>query len=142
MGKKQNSHTLTSSSEGMTKNTAIISIGSNIDAEQNIARMLKILGNEVEILKVSTLVKTKPIGIEDQPDFTNGALKAETEMNREELTRLLKTIEDELGRDRSAPKFGPRTIDLDIVVWNDEIVDEDYYNRDFLQKSVDEVSGH
>jgi 2-amino-4-hydroxy-6-hydroxymethyldihydropteridine diphosphokinase len=123
-------------------NIAIISIGSNIDAEKNIARMLKILGNEVEVQKVSTLVKTKPIGIENQPDFTNGALKVQTEMNREELIQLFKTIEDELGRDRSAPKFGPRTIDLDIVIWNGEIVDKDYYSRDFLQKSVDEVRSH
>lgn len=122
--------------------TAIISIGSNIDAKKNIARMLNILGNEVEIQKVSTLVKTKPIGIENQPDFTNGAVKVKTGMNKEELNRLLKVIEDQLGRDRSAPKFGPRTIDLDIVVWNGEIVDEDYHKRDFLQKSVKEVSSH
>jgi len=123
-------------------NTAIISIGSNIDAEKNIARMLKILGNEVEVLKVSSLLKTKPIGIENQPDFTNGAVKVKTGMEKEELNRLLKAIEDQLERDRSAPKFGPRTIDLDIVVWNDEIVDDDYYNRDFLQKCVDEVSAY
>ena len=123
-------------------NIAIISIGSNIDAEKNIARMLKILGNEVEIQKVSNLVKTKPVGIEDQPDFTNGALKAQTGMKKDELNRLLKTIEDELGRDRSVPKFGPRTIDLDIVIWNDEIIDEDYYTRDFLKKSVEEVNAH
>jgi 7,8-dihydro-6-hydroxymethylpterin-pyrophosphokinase len=45
-----------------------------------------------------------------------------------------------MGRDRTAPKFGPRNIDLDIVVWNGEIVDNDYYTRDFLQKSVDEIS--
>lgn len=121
-------------------NIAIISIGSNIDAEKNIARMLKILGNEVEIEKVSSLVKTKPIGIKNQPDFTNGALKAQTGMNREDLNRLLKTIEDELGRDRSTPKFGPRTIDLDIVIWNGEILDEDYYMRDFLRKSIEEIS--
>lgn len=124
------------------KNVAIISIGSNIDAEKNIARMLKILGNEVEIQKISTLVKTKPIGIENQPDYTNGAVKIETNRNRKELKRLLKAIEDQLGRDRSAPKFGPRTMDLDIMVWNGEIVDEDYYERDFLQKCVAEVSSH
>ncbi|MFW5756808.1 MAG: 2-amino-4-hydroxy-6-hydroxymethyldihydropteridine diphosphokinase [Tangfeifania sp.] len=123
-------------------NTVIISIGSNIDAEKNIARMLKILGNEVEIQKVSALVKTKPIGIENQPDFTNGALKAQTNMEREALNRLLKAVEDQLDRDRSAPKFGPRTMDLDIVVWNGRIVDEGYYEREFLQKSVDEVNSH
>jgi 2-amino-4-hydroxy-6-hydroxymethyldihydropteridine diphosphokinase len=124
------------------KNVAIISIGSNIDAEKNVARMLKILGNEVKIQKISTLLKTKPIGIENQPDFTNGAVKIKTNRGKGELNQLLKTIEDQLGRDRSVPKFGPRTIDLDIVVWNDEIVDEDYHSRDFLQRSVEEVSSH
>jgi 2-amino-4-hydroxy-6-hydroxymethyldihydropteridine diphosphokinase len=101
--------------------------------------MLELLVKEVEILKVSSLLKTKPIGIENQPDFTNGAVKIQTGLSREELNRLLKSIEDRLGRDRSAPKFGPRTIDLDIVFWNGEIVDEDYYTRDFLRKSVQEV---
>ena len=120
-------------------NTAIISIGSNINAEENISSALEALGNEVEILKVSSMLKTKPIGIENQPDFTNGAVKIKIGLTREELNRLLKNIEDQLGRDRSAPKFGPRTIDLDIVIWNGEIVDEDYYTRDFLQKSVQEI---
>jgi 2-amino-4-hydroxy-6-hydroxymethyldihydropteridine diphosphokinase len=120
-------------------NIVIIGIGSNINAETNISKMLEVLVNEVEILKVSSLLKTKPIGIENQPDFTNGAVKIQTGLSREELNRLLKSIEDRLGRDRSAPKFGPRTIDLDIVFWNGEIVDEDYYTRDFLRKSVQEV---
>jgi 2-amino-4-hydroxy-6-hydroxymethyldihydropteridine diphosphokinase len=121
-------------------NTVIIGIGSNINTEKNISRMLKVLGEKVKILKVSSLLKTKPIGIENQPDFTNGAVKIQTGLSREELNRHLKKMEDQLGRDRSSPKFGPRTIDLDIVVWNGEIVDEDYYTRDFLQKSVQEIS--
>lgn len=123
----------------MTKNTAIIGIGSNIDAENNISKMLEILGKEVEIIKVSRLLKTKPIGIENQPDFTNGAVKIKTRMGKEELNRFLKKTEDWLGRNRKVPKFGPRTIDLDMVVWNGEIVDDDYYTRDFLRKSVEEV---
>ena len=121
-------------------NTVIIGIGSNINAETNISKMLEVLGKEVGILKVSSLLKTKPIGIENQPDFTNCAVKIQTGLNRKALNRLLKSIEDRLGRDRSVPKFGLRTIDLDIVVWNGEIVDEDYYTRDFLQKSVQEIS--
>jgi 2-amino-4-hydroxy-6-hydroxymethyldihydropteridine diphosphokinase len=69
----------------------------------------------------------------------NGALKIQTTLEREDLNVLLKGIEDQMGRDRTAPKFGPRNIDLDIVVWNGEIVDDDYYTRDFLQKSVAEL---
>lgn len=137
VGFNEDSHTMTSS-HSMTS-TVIIGIGSNINAEENISKMLEVLAEHVEILKVSSLLKTKPIGIENQPDFTNGAVKIQTGLNMEELNHLLKSIEDKLCRDRSAPKFGPRTIDLDIVVWNGEIVDEDYYTRDFLRKSVQEI---
>jgi 2-amino-4-hydroxy-6-hydroxymethyldihydropteridine diphosphokinase len=120
-------------------NTAILSIGSNIDAEANIRKMLEILGRKVKIIKISSFLKTRPIGIENQPDFTNGAVKIETDLGKKELTYLLKKVEEKLGRDRSAPKFGPRTIDLDIVIWNNEIVDDDYNNRDFLKKSIQEI---
>jgi len=121
-------------------NVCIIGIGSNIDAESNISKMLKILEKHVAIVRVSSMLKTKPIGIEDQPDYTNGAVKIKTKLNQKDLTLLLKEIEDQMGRDRTAPKFGPRNIDLDIVVWNGEIVDQDYYTRDFLQTSVNEIS--
>jgi 2-amino-4-hydroxy-6-hydroxymethyldihydropteridine diphosphokinase len=121
-------------------NSCIIGIGSNIDAEANIFKMLEILETRVKVVQVSTFLKTKPIGIIDQADFTNGAVKIETELNQKNLNILCKGIEDEMGRVRSNPKFGPRCIDLDIAVWNDEVVDQDYYTRDFLQKSVDELN--
>lgn len=121
-------------------NTCIVGIGSNIDADSNISKMLVILQNHVRIVKVSSMLRTKPIGIKNQPDYTNGAVKIESELNQEDLVALLKSIEDKMGRDRSVPKFGPRNIDLDIVVWNGEIVDPDYYTRDFLKKSVKELS--
>jgi len=121
-------------------NSGIIGIGSNIDAESNIPKMLEILKSQVEIVKVSSMIKTKPIGIENQNDYTNGAVKVKTNLNQSDLTVVLKNIEDEMGRDRTVAKFGPRCIDLDIIVWNGEIVDNDYYTRDFLQKSVRELS--
>ncbi len=120
-------------------NSVIIGIGSNLDADSNIPKMFDILKRHVGIVKVSTMLITKPIGLVDQPDFTNGAVKVSTDLNVEDLTKLLKSIEDQMGRNRSIPKFGPRNIDLDIVVWNGEIVDQDYYTRDFLQKSVGEL---
>jgi 2-amino-4-hydroxy-6-hydroxymethyldihydropteridine diphosphokinase len=121
-------------------NTVIIGIGSNIKAKTNIPQMLEILKAKVTVLKVSEFIITKPIGILDQPDYTNGAVKIESDLNLEKLNVLLKGIEDQMGRDRTNPKFGPRCIDLDIVVWNNKIVDEDYYTRDFLKKSVNELS--
>jgi 2-amino-4-hydroxy-6-hydroxymethyldihydropteridine diphosphokinase len=126
--------------DSMFNNIAIIGIGSNIDAESNIAKMMGILKSLVQVEKVSSFLITKPVGITNQPDFTNGAVKISTNLGCLELVALLKTIEDQMGRDRSAPKFGPRNIDLDLVVWNGKIVDDDYYTRDFLRQNVAEVS--
>jgi len=120
-------------------NDCIIGVGSNIDAEKNIAEMLKLLSLEVEILQVSKFVETKPIGLISQPNFTNGAVRILTKMNIDEFSAFLKNLEDRMGRDRTQLKFGPRIIDLDILIWNDTIVDQDYYNRDFLRKSAAEL---
>lgn len=120
-------------------NTVILGIGSNINPEVNIQKMLVILAEKCTVLSRSSLVTTKPIGIEDQPDFVNGAVKLETSLEQEELKTWLKSVEDRLGRDRSLPKFGPRPMDLDIVVWNGTIIDDDYHTRDFLKKAVDEL---
>lgn len=118
----------------------IISIGSNIHPEENIAEALRMIGFENEIIKVSGLIKTAPIGITEQPDFLNGAVKVSTNKEKDVFRKYLKDIEDQLKRDRNAEKYGPRTIDLDIIAWDGKIVDNDYYQRDFLKKAVDEIS--
>ena len=120
-------------------NDCIIGIGSNIEADTNIPEMLRLLANEVKIVQVSQMTQTKPIGIEEQSDYTNGAVRILTEMDMQMLTVFLKKLEDQMGRDRTAEKFGPRNIDLDILVWNNEIVDQDYYTRDFLRNSAAEL---
>ncbi len=101
--------------------------------------MIEIVQTKFDGLRVSSLIRTKAIGIEDQADFVNGALYLETELTQEELRQYLKRLEDQLGRDRTAAKFGPRTMDLDIVVWNETIVDDDYFTRDFIRNSVAEI---
>jgi len=60
-------------------------------------------------------------------------------MSLEKLSLYLKMLEDQMGRDRSQEKFGPRNIDLDILIWNNAIVDPDYYTRDFLRNSAAEL---
>ena len=124
----------------MKKHECIIGIGSNIDPEKNIASALFILRQEQEFVSVSSLIKTSPIGISEQPDFLNGAAKVLTEMELADFKSYLKGVEDRLKRDRTTPKYGPRTIDLDIVKWDGEIVDPDYYSREFLKNAVDEIS--
>lgn len=120
-------------------NDCIIGIGSNIEAGYHIPEMLRLLAADVHILQVSQMVQTKPIGITEQPDYTNGAVRIQTEMELEELSSYLKQLEDVMGRDRTQRKYGPRNIDLDILIWNNEIVDPDYFTREFLRKSAEEL---
>jgi 2-amino-4-hydroxy-6-hydroxymethyldihydropteridine diphosphokinase len=120
-------------------NTSIVAIGSNIDPERNIKRMLEILSGEMHVQQVSRFIKTAPIGITSQPDFINGAVRIKTGMEMDDFRQYLKGLEDRLGRDRSQPKYGPRSIDLDILIWNGKIIDEDYYSRDFLRNAAAEL---
>ena len=117
----------------------VIGLGSNIDPEANLEQAVQELKSRFKVSKLSQWIRTKPIGIQDQPDFYNGALLMETELEQQSLKKELKQIEDILGRDRSLPKFGPRTIDLDILIWNKEVVDQDFYEREFLRKGVEEI---
>lgn len=120
-------------------NDCIIGIGSNIRADYHIPKMLKLLGTHVHIVQVSQMVQTKPIGMIEQPDYTNGAVRILTEMEKEELSLFLKQLEDKMGRDRSEKKSGPRNIDLDILIWNNKVVDPDYFTREFLRNSAAEL---
>lgn len=120
-------------------NNCIIGIGSNIEADYHIPEMLRILSADIQIVQISKMVQTKPIGISEQPDYTNGAVRILTEMEIEELSVFLKQLEDQMGRDRSQKKYGPRNIDLDIMIWNNTVVDPDYYTREFLRNSAAEL---
>ncbi|TCO05399.1 2-amino-4-hydroxy-6-hydroxymethyldihydropteridine diphosphokinase [Natronoflexus pectinivorans] len=120
-------------------NRMIISIGSNIEPFHHIKVALGKLQNHFEVLSVSSLQTTKPIGIVDQQDFINGAVLATTNEAKKKVNIILKKIENEMGRDRTVPKFGPRNIDLDLLIWNDEVVDDDYHTRPFLQEAVKEL---
>lgn len=120
-------------------NRAVIGVGSNIDPLKNIASARAILSVRLKILAESRFVETEPIGFTDQPNFMNGALLVETVSSQVELCDWLKVVEEQLGRIRTENKYGPRTIDLDIVVWNGEITDVHVYSRKFLQDSIKEV---
>ena len=123
----------------MIPNEVVIALGSNIEPEENLELAVVELKSRFKVSKRSRWIQTKPIGILDQPDFFNGVLIMVTELGIEILKQELKSIEDLMGRDRSKPKFGPRIIDLDILIWNGKIIDKDYYDRDFLQKGVEEI---
>jgi len=121
------------------RHQAIIVLGSNIDPETHIYRAIDLLHERFNVLSVSSILRTAPVGITNQADFLNVAAFLETELSHKLLKQRLKDLENEMGRDRTRPKYGPREIDMDIVVWNGEIVDEDYYQREFLQQLVAEL---
>jgi 2-amino-4-hydroxy-6-hydroxymethyldihydropteridine diphosphokinase len=100
---------------------AYIGLGSNLgDREETIRRAVELLG----AARVSTLIETEPWGYADQPRFLNAVAELETdEPPRALLTRLLE-IERELGRTREGPRYGPRTIDLDLLLYGDDRLDE------------------
>jgi 2-amino-4-hydroxy-6-hydroxymethyldihydropteridine diphosphokinase len=107
---------------------AFVGIGANLgEPERQIRAALGELAasDRVELVAVSSLRETDPVGYEDQPRFLNGAAVVETELSPRELLERLLEIERILGRTRGeGPRFGPRTIDLDLLLYGDEIVQE------------------
>ena len=120
-------------------NRVVIGVGSNVDPEHNIARACKTLAQRYTIVARSQILETEPIGSSDQPNFLNTTLLLETDRRQIELRGELHEIERRQGRVRTDNRCGPRTIDLDIVVWNGKVVDKDIYERDFLRAGVREV---
>ena len=105
-------------------NHAYISLGSNIDSEHNMREAVRRLSLRCRLLAVSPVYETAPVGRTDQPKFLNAAALVETDLTAPELkTNVLQVIEGELGRVRAEDKNAPRTIDLDISLFNEEVFD-------------------
>jgi len=105
---------------------AFVGIGSNLgDREEHLRRAVELLAaeDEISVLASSQLRETEPIGPVAQGPFLNGAVQLETELGPRELLERLLAIEERLGRVRRE-RFGPRTIDLDLLVYEDAVVDE------------------
>jgi len=119
------------------KNDVIVGLGSNIDPRGHIEKAIALIEKKFTRVTQSPLLKTTPLGFSDQDDFINGAVRFLTDLNPAELKIWLRNIENALGRVRTENKNGPRTIDLDILVWNGELIDVDIPTRDFLQLSIE-----
>jgi 2-amino-4-hydroxy-6-hydroxymethyldihydropteridine diphosphokinase len=100
---------------------AYVGLGANLgDREATIRRAAELLGPH----RLSTIRETEPWGYADQPMFLNAVAEVETELEPGELLARLLEIERELGRERGGQRYGPRTIDLDLLLYGDRIVDE------------------
>ncbi len=101
---------------------AFVSIGSNIDPEENVKKTLHLLRKQVDVRAVSTVYLTEPVGPPGQPPYYNCVVEIDTGLPPLELKhRVLRRTEEELGRRRSEDKYAARTIDLDLILY-DELV--------------------
>lgn len=106
---------------------AYVGLGSNLgDRERTIRRAVEQMGaaSGVTVVAMSSLRDTEPVGYVDQPRFLNGVAAVETDLSPSDLLGLLLEIEHGLGRTRDGPRLGPRTIDLDLLLYGNAVLDE------------------
>jgi len=102
---------------------------------------------KISIIRMSSIIETTPVGNIHQPDFLNCIVQCESELDPSELMQALLRIERKLGRER-IEKWGPRTIDCDILFFSNEIIDTDtlkiphpeIMNRPFILKLMNELA--
>ncbi|PLV57676.1 2-amino-4-hydroxy-6-hydroxymethyldihydropteridine pyrophosphokinase [Thermotoga sp. SG1] len=127
----------------------VIALGSNLgDRELNLkTALVKMKERGMSIEKLSSFVETEPYGYTDQPKFLNAVCLVETDLSPRALLNTLLEIEREMGRVRTI-KWGPRVIDLDIVFYEDLVVNEegltiphpDAHNRLFVLEPLSEIA--
>lgn len=105
-------------------NRVYLLLGSNINKETNLPEAVRVLDSLCHVVKLSSVYETVPMGLKDQPNFLNMAALIETELDPCQIKeKIIQPIEIELRRERGAEKNAPRTIDVDIVLYNDEVFD-------------------
>jgi 2-amino-4-hydroxy-6-hydroxymethyldihydropteridine diphosphokinase len=105
---------------------AYVGLGANLGPREiTLLRAIDLLGatDGVEVRAASQLRETEPVGVVDQPAYLNGAVELDTELSARELLDRLLDVERELGRVRGE-RWGPRTVDLDLLVFGAETIDE------------------
>lgn len=99
-----------------------VSIGSNVDREANIQKAVRALRQAFGILSLSPVYESASVGF-DGDDFLNLVAGIETDLPVEQIVAGFRQIEGDLGRDRSQPRYSPRAIDLDILIYDNLIMD-------------------
>jgi len=100
-----------------------LALGSNLgNRSENLRSAIKNLRPEVKVIKCSQVYETPPWGYEDQPRFLNQVIEVETNLDPNELLEYVKEIEGKIGREK-AFRYGPRSIDIDILFYDDIVID-------------------
>ena len=102
-----------------------VSLGSNLgDREAWIASGVQALRSDLEDVRLSALYETAPLLVEDQPAFLNACCTGRTRLTPHQLLSQLQDAEQAAGRDSTGPRFGPRTLDLDLLLYGDEVIED------------------
>lgn len=104
--------------------TAFVSVGSNVDRERNVARALELLRERFGELETSSVYETEPVGFAGDP-FFNLVVAFECDAEPRDIVAALHEIERRCGRKRDDARYGPRTMDLDLLMLDDRVVDDD-----------------
>jgi 2-amino-4-hydroxy-6-hydroxymethyldihydropteridine diphosphokinase len=124
---------------------AYVGLGSNLgDRERLIREAAELIG----AVRLSTVIETEPWGYGNQPMFLNAVAEIETRLTARQLLDHLLDVERRLGRERVGAQWGPRTIDLDLLLYGDESIDEPglvvphprLTDRDFVLKPLAELA--
>ena len=131
--------------------SACVAFGGNVgDVQENLRQAIVAVAAlpHTRLTHISSLYRTAPVGMEDQPEFINGALVVATRMSARELLAALLSIEQTLGRTREV-RWGPRTVDLDLLLYGETMRDEEdlelphprMHQRGFVLVPLAEVAG-
>lgn len=127
---------------------AFIGVGSNVRPVENVRKALELLIRQVRIREVSTVYLTEALGRPEQPPYYNCVVEIETELPPLVLKQsVLRRVEEELGRSRGRDEFAPRAIDLDLILYDDVVMqtselvlpDPDIPDRPFLAIPLHEL---
>ena len=125
----------------MTSGSHIVCLmlGSNIRPEENLKQAIHLLRKQVSVDKISSVWKTPAVG-SPGPDFLNAAVLMRTDLDAAEIKEsILRPLETKLGRVRVEDKNAPRTIDLDIIIFDGLLMDEDLWHQAYLAVPISEL---
>ena len=118
---------------------ALLGLGSNIHPGYNLLKAVGFLNEKLTILNVSNVWETSPIGTKG-PNFLNAAVHVQTNLTPKQLkNQITRTIEIQLGRVRTPDKFAPRTIDIDLLIWDNILIDQELIEHAYIAVPASEV---
>jgi 2-amino-4-hydroxy-6-hydroxymethyldihydropteridine diphosphokinase len=116
----------------MAPTLAYIGIGSNVDPGSHLPSGIERLATRLTLLQISPVYRSAALNLPDAPDFLNAVVSVTTEMPLTSLKAWLREVEAAEGRIRGPDRFAPRTLDLDILLWGETVIDADITIRPFI----------